>query len=73
MRPAVGTVALKSPLMGLGLVALCLGAAIALTDPAPATLPLRTRHCLEARSWRSSSLSRTTTRHAVSEATDRRD
>jgi len=42
-------------LFGLGLVALCLGAAIALTDPDPATLPLRARRWLAARSWRSSS------------------
>ena len=39
----------------MGLAVLSLGASIVLTDPDPATLPLRARRWLAARSWRSSS------------------
>jgi FG-GAP-like repeat/ASPIC and UnbV len=72
MRPTVGTVLLRASLIGLGLLTLCLGATIGLTDPAPATLPLRARQWLAARSWRWTSPVRAT-RHAVAETKGPRD
>jgi Protein of unknown function (DUF3179) len=42
MKPAIGRLLLTAPLIVGGLFILCLGAAFALTDPAPATLPRRT-------------------------------
>ncbi len=41
MKHGRGRVLWKVPLIGLGLVALCLGVCLALTDADPATLPLR--------------------------------
>jgi hypothetical protein len=55
MGPVCGRAVLKVPLIGLGLVALCLGASLVLTDPDPASLPRRARRWLAAGSWRSSS------------------
>src|SRR5262245_47875994 len=50
-----GRAVLKVPLIGLGLIALGLGASLVLTDPDPATLPRRARRWLAPVSWRSSS------------------
>jgi hypothetical protein len=55
MKPAIGRVVVWAPLLVLGLAALTLGTAIALTDPAPVTLPLRAVKWVAARSWRPSS------------------
>jgi hypothetical protein len=74
MRPTVGTVLLRASLIGLGLLTLCLGATIGLTDPAPATLPLRARQWLADRSsWRSSSPVRATRRAVPKEMKGPRD
>src|SRR5438045_128695 len=54
MRPVHGRAVLRIPLIGMGLVALCLGACLVLTEPDPATLPVRARRWLASGSWRSS-------------------
>ena len=46
MKSVVSTAFLKVPLIVIGVVVLCLGASIVLTDPAPSTLPRRLRHLL---------------------------
>jgi FG-GAP-like repeat/ASPIC and UnbV len=58
MKLVVGKVLLKVSLIVVGLAVLTLGASIALTDPDPATLPLRAGRWLTARSSRSSSAPR---------------
>jgi hypothetical protein len=46
MKPGGVRVPLKFPLIVVGLVVLCLGASIVLTDPAPSTMPRRARRLL---------------------------
>ena len=48
MKSRRGTLFLKVPLIVISIVVLCLGASIVLTDPSPATLPLRARDALAA-------------------------
>ena len=67
MRPAVGRAVLKVFLIAFGLAVLSLGASIVLSDPNPATLPLRARQWLAARSWRSSSPARATRKAVIEE------
>jgi FG-GAP-like repeat/ASPIC and UnbV len=67
MRPVSGRVVLKVPLIGMGLLALSLGTSLVLTDPDPATLPLRAGRWLAARSWRSSSSPPPVATHSVPE------
>jgi hypothetical protein len=55
MRPPVRWSQLKIALIVIGLSFLALGTCVALTDPAPATLPLRVGRWLATRSWRMSS------------------
>jgi len=55
MKLRVVSVSLKFPLIVIGLVVLCLGASIVLTDPAPSTLPGRARSWLASISARWSS------------------
>ncbi|MDR3622159.1 MAG: FG-GAP-like repeat-containing protein [Paludisphaera borealis] len=54
MKAAFGSIALKVLLAGIVLVATCLGAAVALTDPMPATLPGRAWAWMSARPARAS-------------------
>jgi hypothetical protein len=52
MARASGRAALKVSLIGLGLLALSLGTSLVLTDPDPASLPLRARRWVTAGPWR---------------------
>ncbi len=67
MRRVRGRVLWKVPLIGLGLVALCLGACLALTDADPATLPLRAWRWVVVRSGRSPAPRAAAARPAVEE------